>query len=121
MYLEKLNKLLEDIVQDIKSTKIITTDEFQLTLSSDNTVIYIDNITENPVLITELLDLLRDYVGLFVPSVNTTVLNSEDIVILNFDEPYNEEDLISAVEQYELINSDKRISIDGLKDPDIIF
>jgi len=121
MQLKKLNKLLEDIVDSIKSTKIINTDNFQLILSSDNKTIYIDNITEENQLVNELLEIIRDYVGLFIPSLNVNSLNPDDILILSFDEEYNEEDLINAIKQYELLNSNEEFKINKLEKPEILF
>jgi len=121
MELEKLNRMIEQDVELIKNTKIITIPDFQFTIGNDLKTLYIDNITEEDKPITDVIEIIREYVGSFIISLNLNILNPEDILILEFDEEFNEEEIISAIKQIELLNNNEEIYFNKIENPEILF
>ena len=121
MKLEKLNKMLEQDIEAIKNTKIITTDTFQFTIGSDMKTLYVDNITEIDQPVDEILNIIREYVGDFVTGIKNQMIDDEDILVLEFDEEFNESEVISAIQQIELLNSDETFEFQSVEKPEVLF
>jgi len=116
--LKKLKKMLEQDVNTIMTTKIINTDDFQIMISNDNKNIYIDNVTETDKYIGDLLGILKDYAGEFITGGNPSNLNSEEVIVLDFEDGFNPDKVIEAIEHYEFINSDEQIQFENIEIPD---
>ena len=111
MKISKLKEMLEQDIRAILNTTIINTDIFQITIGSNNTTIYIENITDTIQEIEELLQLFNTYIGTFVCSGDLISINPDDVLILEFDDEFNIEKVIDVVRQYELLNSKEIIAL----------
>jgi len=111
--LKKLKEMLEYELETLTSIPIVFTDKIQFTLSRDNKTLYLDNITEEQILIKDLLDILNLNVGRFMISTQSNLLDPEEVAILEFEEEFSPESVIEAIKEFETKNNNPKENVDG--------